>query len=230
MHVILLFVIIFTLILCWQADVFDGVTWGQTWVPFSLYLSCLWCHFLVLFLSHPNSSSSRSVNSDYYWVFTVFLNGKLLHLSVPFRVKLRGDNSLTVLSSVPPLLSFYTSPVKCTVFCGLCIPLCPLWFRKQETHPINTHTPPLLFLCLRYHQYQHHHWGHCRLHPLPRPHTGCYSLVLQVSASAACTPEVSYGNRTERKCIVLSIALSFTSILYLQCFALFSGLMDNTIV
>lgn len=49
-----LFVIIFTLILCRQADVFDGVTWGQIWVLFSLYLSCLWCHFLVLFLSHPH--------------------------------------------------------------------------------------------------------------------------------------------------------------------------------
>ncbi|CAG11898.1 unnamed protein product [Tetraodon nigroviridis] len=34
-----------------------------------------------------------------------------------------------------------------------------------------------------YHRHQHHHRGHRGLHPLPRPHSGCHSLVLQRHAS-----------------------------------------------
>lgn len=63
----------------WRSDLRSDLS------SFSLYLPCLWCHFLDLFLSHPNFSSSRSVNSDHDWVkrwdvFNVILNGNLLHM------------------------------------------------------------------------------------------------------------------------------------------------------
>lgn len=82
--------------------------------------------------------------------------------------------------------------LQCSVVC-----VSPCVHMTQETSDtllINTHAAPHspLLLCLRYHQYQHHRRGHHRVHPLPRPHTGCYSLVLQVSFPTACTCDVSY--------------------------------------
>lgn len=58
-----LFVIFFTLILCRQADVFDGVTWGQIWVPFH----CICPVFDVIFC--PSSSLTQiSAHLGHYWV------------------------------------------------------------------------------------------------------------------------------------------------------------------
>lgn len=180
-----LFVIIFTLILCKQADVFDGVIWGQIWVPFH----CNCPVFDVIFWS----SSSLTLTPAHL---------TLMSFEKAFFLKCFPEWGPTApLSSLqfgcsqfhPPLFSFYTFQLNVLWFvfrCGV------LWFvyplmsnmirETRDTHPPNTHLGPL-FLCLRYHQYQHHHRGHCWLHPLPRPHTGCYSLVLQVSVFVACT-------------------------------------------
>lgn len=53
----------------------------------------------------------------------------------------------------------------------------------SDVRLFNAPPAPLSSSCRRYHRHQHHHRGHRGLHPLPRPHSGCHSLVLQVSVS-----------------------------------------------
>lgn len=186
----------FTLILCQQADVFDGVTWGQIWVHFHCICPVFDVHSWFLFLSHPNSIT---VCSFYYClikrVLTFVPEWENAAPLSSLQSQTEGWQQFDYPQFCPLLFSFYTFPAKCTVFCVLlqcsvvCVLPCVHMIDKTRDALINTCTAPrsLLFLCLRYHHYQHHHWGHCRLHPLPRPHTGCDSLVLQVSVSGART-------------------------------------------
>lgn len=59
------FVIIFTLILCWQAHVFDGVTWGQILVP----LHCV-CHVFDV-ISWSFSPPLTLVSAHHFWLILI---------------------------------------------------------------------------------------------------------------------------------------------------------------
>lgn len=109
-----LFFIIFTLILCRQADVFDGVTWGQIWVPFH----CICPVFDVISWSSSSltstSASPGSANSEHYWVkkkqavCNVILNGNQLHMLSSPQSSAMGWQQF-VLSSVPLVLLLHFS-------------------------------------------------------------------------------------------------------------------------
>lgn len=176
----------------WRSDLRSDLS------SFSLYLSCLWCPLLVPLPLSPQLQLITVCSFYYCLIKRVLTFVPEWETAAPLsclQSQTEGWQQFDYPQFCPLLFSFYTFPAKCTVFCVLlqcsvvCVLPCVHMIDKTSDTLINTCTAPrsLLFLCLRYHHYQHHHWGHCRLHPLPRPHTGCDSLVLQVSVSGALT-------------------------------------------